>query len=258
MRNALVHFWQTLIAAALVLAVPAQAAVTYTVAHEGTFASDGLTVTSFSCTSGRTLLAYAQAMSTVFDAQIGTALSATGWTAITGSDSSASPGWGYASRAFTKTCAGTTDSFSGSATWNAGATEHAKVTVLELQGQDATTPFRTVSKDVVDQAETVSTGLTLSQAPLNTSLTLGFITISSNGGTQTLGAGPSGGFTERHESGVADWTFFQWQDRSASTSTTVDWATSTGLAGGVTLAIEIAASTASPTGLSKILQQLEH
>jgi hypothetical protein len=216
-------------------------AVSYTAVYEGTFGSGGLTTGSFSCTSGRLLLAYVQAITDQIAAQVGTVFAASGWTPVTGSDNSASPGWGYASRLFYKTAASSSESLTAVPTWSGtGVTQYAKVTVLELNGQDGTTPFRQVAKDTVDQAETTSTNFTFASAPLSDSLVLAFMTLSSNGGTQTLGPGPSGGFTEDHESGVADWIFTQWQHRTGSTSTTVDWATSAGLAGAVDVAIEIA------------------
>lgn len=183
-------------------------AATYTVRHEGAFSPTAYDTGSFACGAGKLLLARVHAQSSAFTSQTGTTLSASGWTPLTGSDSDSSPGWGYASRLFYKIASGSTESLSASATF--GAAEYWKITVLELDGYDTGTPFRQVAKDTVGQFETTSTSFTFSSAPLSSSLVLAFIDVASNGGTQTLDPGPSGGFTEDYEGGVTDWLFCQW------------------------------------------------
>jgi hypothetical protein len=222
-------------------------AVSITKRYTGTYNVSGNATGSFAVTSGKRLIAYVEVMCNNIDAQLGSNLSASGWTLVTDGTrdaaSGSSPGWGYASALLYKTAGSSSESLTAAMSFTAANTAaYWKVDVWEIDGEHASTPFRTVGKDTVDQAESTSTSFTLAQAPLSDSITLACITLASNGGTQTLGAGGSGGFTEIAETGVTDWVFGQCQSRTGSTSTTVDWTTSAGLAGGVDVAVEIAAA----------------
>lgn len=216
-------------------------APTYSILSNAAAAASA-TSASFTGTAGRLLVARLHAMTDVITARTGSQLSAAGWTAITGTDSALSPGWGYASCLFWKLASGSSESMTG-ALAGGGTVQYWKHTIIEIAGNDTGTPFRQAAKDSIDQAET-TTNFSFALPVLSDSLVLAFYDIASNGGTQTISPGGSGGGTEIAEDGITDWVFFEIQSRVANTGQLMDATISTGMAGGVDCAIEIAAGVA--------------
>ena len=202
------------------------------------FGTGAYTPASFTPTAGRRLIVVIDAQSVSADALAGGDItitdsdsSITSWTAIIASTTH--PGsWGYGTRAFVSDQGASGASMTVSADCGAFSVENYRVTVWEVENYGGI-GGTAVGSDSGGGAASI----TLSQAPLTSSIVIGAINVTLSGGTSSATEGAD--FTEVTSSDVTrtDWWNFQKQARTGSTSTTVGWQDTTtgGTALGCTL-----------------------
>lgn len=174
-------------------------------------------------TAGRRVIVVIDAQSSNNDAQAGgdITLSSSGggitsWTPIVATTTH--PNWGYGSRAFVADQAATATSLTLTVDCGAFAIENYRVTTWEAENYGGIG-----GTAIGSDSDGGPASITLSQAPLSTSIVIATLNAAMNSGNNTVTEGTD--FTELASSDVnrTDWWGFQKQTRTGSTSTTVGW-----------------------------------
>jgi hypothetical protein len=212
--------------------------------QSGTFFGTGAFVSaSFTPADNTKLVVRIGAQSIAGDTLQGSDLTISGgsltWTSQVASTTH--PGWGYGDRVYT---APVTTGASMTLTIDAGAFDIHDYLVEVDEFTEAAAVFVGATASGSDADGDGAASITLSAAPAATSICLSYAQSASNGGTANT-VTPGTSWSEISEIGVNDYTTYQSQERTGSTSTSVDWndLTATGNPLGATLtAIEIIAA----------------
>ena len=143
------------------------------------------------------------------------------WTAIVGTATADSIGWGYATRAWISSATTTGASMTVSLDCGTFGAENYRISVESLTGENASPVGATAVGNDPDGAGAAT--ITLSGTPAATSIIFAMAQAARDigaGGSITQGAG----WTEESDVPRADWWCFQTQYITGSTSTSVAWA----------------------------------
>lgn len=195
--------------------------LTYRASADGS-GSGGITTPSFTPANGCLLVIVAQFVADNNALVDGTQLAITDSLGLTWTSriaSQATSKWGVGARIWTtQIVVGV--SMTVTVTSNPDVAFRLRIQPIDVEGHDVAAPVGATGQDI----NTILNGadsLTLSAAPASTSVVLGVLTNVANSGEMT--ADPGAGFTERWSQNQDGWYLFQGQDKTGTTSTTVDW-----------------------------------